>query len=158
MSLHKFIVLMYVYALAAWLFTVCAKAEDSYQLYRLPEGSRIAAQGNTYQGFSLSEYKLLLRMDADLKASDAELRLRLSELSALRANLEDLQKLVTLTEGQVVKAEAEVERKDKLVDTLSKKNIELFEKLETRKRFIRIIGGVAGSLVGGVILGFMIAK
>jgi len=37
------------------------------ELYRLPAGKRIQFQSETYQGYSLEEMKILLKMDVDLE-------------------------------------------------------------------------------------------
>jgi hypothetical protein len=41
-------------------------AAQQYTRFRLPEGTRLTVNNTTYQGFNLTEYTELLRMDEDL--------------------------------------------------------------------------------------------
>lgn len=61
-TLSKIIVLTFV----LWIFPSLVTAQD-YHRHRLPLGTRLTVNGQTYQGFVINEYQELLRMDADLK-------------------------------------------------------------------------------------------
>jgi len=55
----------YLIILIVLFYSVNSSAE--YERYRLPLGNRIVTEKGTFQGYTLEEMKILLKMDTDLK-------------------------------------------------------------------------------------------
>jgi hypothetical protein len=65
------------------LFSSLAHAQ--VKLYRLPVGTRLILPEGTYQGYSLEEMKIILKMDVDLSVYEPEIVKYKSIISSLEA-------------------------------------------------------------------------
>lgn len=151
MSIKRFISISI--ALFILLIPNFSKAEELYTRYRLPIGTRDTSGAVVRQCYIFHEYKLLLKMDADLKAADREVAEYKLVTKLLNDKIDHLNDVVNLDMVSISMANAEILRKDKLVKDLAHKNVKLNEELTKRKRIIRITVGVGIALVGGAILG-----
>ena len=75
--------------------------------YRLPPGKRLTVQSETFQGYSLEEFKLLLKMDVDLESFSKQVPkyIKLQEdLTKLNVNLNErlelAQSVITILHGE----------------------------------------------------------
>jgi len=87
--------------LASLLVAVTASARAPY---RLPPGTRLQLPEGTYQGYTLEEMKVLLKMDVDLEAYE-------KEIPKYKQSLEDYAKVLEAKE-------AIIKSKDKQVNLL----------------------------------------
>jgi hypothetical protein len=127
--------------------------EEVYKRYKLPIGTRVEDSEQSYQCFNLGEYKLLLKMDSDLRKADNTL-VAFSETYVLHLQkINDLEDIIKLDDKTHSLAMSEILRKDKLVTDLAKENVKLNNELNRRKRIFRITLGVGAALVAGVFAG-----
>lgn len=80
---------------------------QDYQRYRLPAGTRITTNGETYQAFNLGEYRDLLLMDADLQRLELTEMATQQQLSSLRTAAAEYQQALAAVDSQVVTLQAE---------------------------------------------------
>lgn len=80
------------------LCVVCSTATAQYERFRLPEGTRLVYQDETYQAFNLGEYQELLHMDNDLRHFTQLLGEREQQIQQLTIAVENLQRAVALSE------------------------------------------------------------
>lgn len=142
-----------VLAILVLLLPTTALADSTYTLYKMPKGHRYVLADETIQGFSLEEYKELLLMDSQLKHSEMVAKLHVAQIDELKKSLEELKKLPDVCLKKQLRLEEDLERKDLLVKSLTKSNIELNESLMFRKRVIRASLIVAGGAVAGLATG-----
>lgn len=127
--------------------------EAAYKRYKLPIGTRISDSVQDYQCYNLGEYKLLLKMDSDLRTADTAM---VNYAQAYQLQLDktnELEDIVQLDNTASSLAKSEILRKDKLLTDLAKKNISLNNELSRRKRIFRITVGVSSALLVGVFAG-----
>lgn len=82
--------------------------------YKLPAGTRLQTPQGTFQGYSLEEMKILLKMDVDLESCDFQ--------------FPELRNLLSATEQLVKANEAIIKSKDVQIDILKKEQSRLTEK------------------------------
>lgn len=83
-------------------------------LYKLPAGARLQTPQGTFQGYTLEEMKVLLKMDVDLEAYE-------KEIPKYKQSLEDFRKMMEAKDN-ILKS------KDVQVDLLTKDQTRLTEK------------------------------
>ena len=159
----KNLVFSFVFSLLLWwaIIAACtcvAKAQDEYRLFAIPMGQRIEVAGQTYQAYNLIEFKELLLVDFKYKLISSSYELRLQEIDKLQGSIGAYKQAVAVKEQQFVVCSAEVIRKDKELTKIAKTNIDLHDKLEWRKRLLRIGGSITGALIGGLVLGLIVSK
>jgi hypothetical protein len=133
------------------LFADTAHCQDSYPLYKVPEGHRLTTAGRkVIQGYTLEEHKQLLLVDSELRACDLRVENFLSSNIQLHLALYNLQEVV----------KEQIKEKDLLLTSLdeaSSKNKSLKERLDEKlskeHRIARIGVGLAVLVVGGVSAG-----
>lgn len=74
---------------------------QQYERFRLPEGTRIEYQDETYQGFNLGEYRELLRMDADLRQLTESRDAHISQVAELTRMVTQLEEGVALVQDSI---------------------------------------------------------
>lgn len=145
----------------ALLFFVTGSAhcQDSYTLYKIPPGHRVTvASGEVMQGYTLSEYKQLLLVDAQLKACDGKL-IQINNVSVqLKVANDNLNTAVLLKQQENELLQADLLRKDKELSSTVSDNLKLQKKLVLRQRLLRIGGGVVGALMAGMVIGLAAGK
>lgn len=75
-------------------------AAQQYTRFRLPEGTRLAVNGTTYQGFTLTEYTELLRIDEDLSYLTQHTENLTNQITALTNSSTHLRLAITLCDDQ----------------------------------------------------------
>jgi hypothetical protein len=144
------------FILGLFVFVSTARCQDSYTLYKIPAGHRVTvASGEMLQGYTLTEYKKLLLVDAQLKACDASLIQVNREAVQLKVASDNLNTAVLLKEQEKGLLTADLLRKNKELSETVSDNLKLQRKLTLRKRLLRIGGGVIGAVVGGLVLGLV---
>lgn len=87
--------------LLAVLLTTSSVSAQTYERFRLPEGTRIEYQDETYQAFNLGEYRELLHMDNDLRYLTNLVEDQSKQISLLNHSVEHLAYAIDLTETAV---------------------------------------------------------
>jgi hypothetical protein len=75
-------------------------AAQQYTRFRLPEGTRLTVNGTTYQGFTLTEYTELLRIDEDLSYLTQRTENLTNQITALTNSSTHLRLAITLCDDQ----------------------------------------------------------
>jgi hypothetical protein len=135
------------------LISSSAFADDTYTRYALPLGKRLQVDGDIYRGFNLPEYKELLRMDVRLKEADFLVLDLYKKIELLDGKVLQLNRIVELDNQSHALVMDDLMRKDKLIKDLATKNINLSEKLNKRKRVLRVVLPIIGCAVGGFAAG-----
>lgn len=136
-----------------------AHCQDTYTLYKIPPGHRVTvASGEILQGYTLTEYKKLLLVDAQLKACDAKLVQTGNESVQLSTANDNLRTAFMLKEQEKGLLTADLLRKDKELSATVSDNLKLQKKLVLRQRLLRIGGGIVGALVGGLVVGLAVGR
>lgn len=128
-------------------------AEDTYTRYALPLGRRIQADGEIYRGFSLPEYKELLKMDVRLKEADSLTTDLYKKVELLEGKVLQLNKVIELDNTASALIQKDLNRKDLLITNLTSKNVELNNKLILRKRLMRILLPITGVAIASFAVG-----
>jgi hypothetical protein len=135
-----------------------ARAEDIYQLYKLPQGQRITTGEATYQCYGLEGFKDLLRLDNDLRLAEA------SSASQLKISDEFSSQIVLLEQARALEAQKglllsnRLTEKNTALEETTASYLQLASKLERRKKVARWLGTVGGALVLGLVAGVWIAQ
>jgi hypothetical protein len=133
--------------------TSSALAEDTYTRYALPLGKRIQSDGEIYRGFNFPDYKLLLKMDIRLREADSLVIDLYKKVELLEGKALQLNKIIELDNEASALVMTDLKRKDLLVTQLATKNVELQEKLNRRKRIMRVLLPIAGVGIASFAVG-----
>jgi hypothetical protein len=90
------------------------------ELYKVPRGERVMVNGITYQAFKLEDYKMLLKLDADLEYYEQKVKAQqeiISKYELMKPNLMSI-----------------VASKDSELDLLKKENQDLYNKWSTENK------------------------
>lgn len=89
------------------LFIPSAASGQTYTRYRLPAGVRLTVAQQTYQAFTLGEYRDLLQIDEDLRHFTELHNLDVARIAALETASRELQQSLTLCTDQIPILEAD---------------------------------------------------
>lgn len=79
-----------------FLFTAPVFAQDTYEVYRLPEGRKVVSvdDGDTYMGYTLGQFNELLVIDNDLRLSEGLVKMK-GQIIVNQDKIMDLQERAT---------------------------------------------------------------
>ena len=93
------------------ILSFCSSVQaQTYTRYRLPAGHRLSVLGETYQGFTLTEYTELLHMDEDLRFLTEAHTSDMSRIVELQTAYDELNEALSAAANQVVLLTSERER------------------------------------------------
>lgn len=134
---------------------IAASAQPST---RFPESTFVTLDGVELRTFTLPNFIELLRIDADLVASEAELELRLRQLAEVREQVRELQIAQENIQHALVLV---TEDRERITEQWREQNLRLHE-CENKPRLGTIIGWtVAAALavaLGGTLIGVRISR
>ncbi|NJL54368.1 hypothetical protein HC928_03655 [bacterium] len=80
---------------------------QTYERFRLPEGTRLVVRGETYQGFDLGEYRELLHMDEDLRQFSERLIVLQNQVTELSQAATSLTQALRVSQSSIELLEEE---------------------------------------------------
>lgn len=143
---------MFKYILVS-LFACSIGFADPITLYRLPKGKRLQVSGETYQGYTLEEMKVLLLMDTDLRAFEIEIpKLKQIEIDKQKI-IEAKDKIISAKDTQLVLLQTD---RDRITKKWTEEN-KLRHECENKPKFGSWIAWGTAGVLAAIALGFGIA-
>jgi hypothetical protein len=131
------------------LFPSFVSADPFY----LPKGKRLLVKGKTYQGYTLEEMKILLKMDLDLHVLDLELP-KLKEIISKKDNIiKSKDKIISSKDIQI---DLITKDRDRITGKWKEDN-RLRHECEQKPRFGSWVAWTVAAITTGVAIGLGIA-